>query len=54
MEVREDGRQRYTFRSCSTDLRLHDTLLLRPGQLPHYRPSGTIAGVVGLVGVVVG
>lgn len=49
VEVREDGSRRYTFRSCSTDLRLHETLLLRPGQLQHYRPSGTIAGVVGVV-----
>lgn len=49
VEVREEGSKRYTFRSCSTDLRLHETLLLRPGQLQQYAPSGTLAGVVGVV-----
>jgi hypothetical protein len=49
MQIREAGSKRYIFRSDSTDFRFHEAVLLRPEQLQDYEPSGSIAGIVGLV-----
>jgi hypothetical protein len=40
---------RFVFRSNSMDLRLHESLLLRPDQIKDYNTFGPIAGVVGVV-----
>ena len=49
VQVRAEGSRRYVFRSSSTDLRHHETLLLRPGQIHDYAAQGAIAGVIGAV-----
>ena len=49
VKARAEGSRRYVFRSSSTDLRHHETLLLRPGQVQDYPAQGAIAGVIGVV-----
>lgn len=49
VEIREVGASRMVFRCPSTDLRFHEPVLLKPGQLQGYQSFGAIAGVVGLV-----
>lgn len=49
VQVRKVGSKRYVFQSGSTDLRFHESVLLRAGQLNGYEAYGAVAGVVGLV-----
>jgi hypothetical protein len=48
VQVRETGSRRFTFTSGSTDLRYHESMLLKPHQLPAYTSFGEVAGVVGV------
>ncbi|GFE79587.1 hypothetical protein GCM10011487_15870 [Steroidobacter agaridevorans] len=43
------GSHRYVFRCESTDLRFHETTVLRPQQLVGYHSFGTVAAVLGIV-----
>jgi hypothetical protein len=49
VHIRQVGTSRFVFRSTSTDLRFHESLLLRPDQIRDYHTFGPIAGVVGVV-----
>ena len=49
VQMREHGFRNYTFRSDSADLRLQDSLLLRPDQVQNYDAAGTVAGAVGVI-----
>lgn len=49
VECRRLGRDRYAFLSDSTDLRYHETTVLRPDQISGLRRTGPVAGVVGIV-----
>lgn len=49
VQIREAGSKRYVFRSDSTDLRYHESVLLKPGQLAGYSSFGAVAGVAGVV-----
>jgi hypothetical protein len=46
--IRRLGRDRYAFLSESTDLRYHQTHMLRPDQVSGLCPIGPIAGIVGV------
>ncbi|WP_096787404.1 hypothetical protein [Rhodobacter sp. CZR27] len=49
VDCRRLGRGRFAFLSESTDLRLHETMLLRPDQVGDLGSRGPVAGVVGVV-----
>ncbi|WP_306751609.1 hypothetical protein [Paracoccus actinidiae] len=49
VECRRLGRDRYAFLSDSTDLRYHETTILRPDQVTDLRRCGPVAGIVGIV-----
>ncbi len=49
VECRRLGRDRYAFLSDSTDLRYHETTLLRADQVSGLHRYGPVAGVVGIV-----
>lgn len=49
VDCRRMGRDRYVFLSDSTDMRYHETTLLRPDQISGLHRYGPIAGVVGIV-----
>jgi hypothetical protein len=49
VECRRLGRDRYAFLSDSTDLRYHETTLLRPDQVSGMRRCGPVSGIVGIV-----
>lgn len=49
VQIREVGSKRYVFRSDSTDLRFHESVLFKPEQLVGYSSFGAMAAAVGLV-----
>lgn len=49
VQIREAGSKRYVFRSDSSDLRYHESVLLQPAQLTGYSSFGAVAGVAGVV-----
>lgn len=49
VQIREAGSKRFVFRSDSTDLRYHESILFKPEQLAGYSSFGAVAGVAGVV-----
>lgn len=49
VECRRLGRDRYAFLSESTDMRYHETTLLRPDQISGLHGYGPVAGIVGIM-----
>lgn len=49
VECRRLGHDRFAFLSDSTDLRYHETTLLRPHRVSGLRRCGPVAGIVGVV-----
>ncbi|MFS4438188.1 hypothetical protein ACMA5I_08235 [Paracoccaceae bacterium GXU_MW_L88] len=49
VECRRLGRDRYAFLSDSSDLRYHETTVLRPEQISDLKRCGPVAGVVGII-----
>ncbi len=49
VQICQVGSQRYVFRCESTDLRHHETTVLRPQQIRGYHSFGDIAGVIAVV-----
>lgn len=49
VQICQAGPHRYVFRCESTDLRYHESVMLRPEQVPSYQSFGTVAGILGIV-----
>jgi len=49
VQICQVGSQRYVFRCESTDLRYHETTVLRPQQVQEYHSFGAIAGIIAVV-----
>ena len=49
VQICQLGSHRYVFRCESTDMRYHETTVLRPQQVPQYASFGPVAGILGVV-----